>query len=227
MKYLSKWDFFCVPFLDRVKWEHPITQTIYMWMCRFVWDTDTCYPSRQKLSEVCWCGVRSIDIYIERLVDLEIIEKNRRFKEWQELSSEFKILYPPAGDAIPPAGDADEIYTPYLYIEKKEQILDLLGYEESNDNKIALWLLWKMIEIWYRVECKLDSVRDCLQWFKDKSTIYGYRTMAWDIDWSRFSMQVDKWSEYHKWKKDNIENYRSSLIKFLDTNYQGRWKQKK
>lgn len=228
MKYLVKWDFFCVPFIDRLKWEHPITQTIYMWMCRFVWDDDICYPSRQKLSDVCWCWLRSIDTYIQRLVDLNVIEKNLRFKDCEKISSEYKILYPSAGDALPSAGDAHSINTlNIIYIATKQDISDLLDYWEINDNRVVLWYLMKMIELWYLLEKDKKEIFLFIDWIKEKASIYWYRNLAGDIDRAKFTMQFDKRYEYHKYKKDKIDNFKMSLITFLAPKDNNKWKQKK
>ena len=75
MYYLEKWSYSVVPNIDKLSWENPITQIIYVWLCKFANESWVCYPSIKKLSEKCWCWLTSIREYLKRLEDIWIIEK--------------------------------------------------------------------------------------------------------------------------------------------------------
>lgn len=225
---VEKWQFTTVPYIDRIKWEHPITQSIYMWMCKFANEYWVCYPSIDKLSECCGCWVTSIKTYIQRLIDLEIILKNNRYKAWLQTSSEYFILHPTGSHhttTLKPSHDY-ELYPPII-IENKTDILNLLGEEYVQEYKQHLTCLWYMIELWYKLPANRDSILEDIQWLKDKAEIYWYRMVDWWYNWNLIKQKFDAWSEWHKEKKDKIDWYKNSVLRFLNPNNQLKWKQKK
>jgi hypothetical protein len=226
---IEKWQFTVVPYIDRVKWEHPITQVIYSWMCKFSNEEWKCYPSIEKLSECCWTGITSIKTYLQRLIDLRIIEKNYRYKEWLQTSSEYIILHPDGSHNTTSRGSPD-VYelNPLIIIREKSEILDLLGEEDTDKYKNHLICLWNMIEMWYWIEKNKSSVLSNIERVKDKADIYWYRMIDWNYDRNTLRQKFDRRKEWHIAKKDKIDNYKNSVITFLaPSDYKKWWKQKK
>jgi hypothetical protein len=103
MKY-KKGTFVVVPNIDILSGRNTEVQTLFMWLCNFADENGQCFPSRKLLAEKCGLGVRTIDKYIDMLIELRLIEKKKRFnKKKNEFSSNlYQVVIPPA---LPSATD--------------------------------------------------------------------------------------------------------------------------
>lgn len=226
---IEKWQFTVVPYIDRVKWEHPITQVIYSWMCKFSNEEWKCYPSIEKLSECCGTGITSIKTYLQRLIDLWIIKKNYRYKDKLQTSSEYIILHPDGSRDTTGRGSPDGYeLNPLIIITGKQEIYDLLGEDDVEKYKNQLTCLWYMIEMWYSLEKDRKVIIKDIERVKEKADVYWYRLIDWSYDWNTIRQKFDRRAERHKAKKDKIDNYKNSVITFLSPSEYKKWtKQKK
>lgn len=224
--YYEKWTFVVVPNIQQLEWKDPLLQILYVWMCKFSNEEWLCYPSIHRLSIVCWCSETTIKNKIKDLQDIWIIERNRRYKDNVEITSEYKIR---VGQEMTHVGQ--EVYTelnPLIIIKEKSEIVDLLGEEDTDKYKNHLICLWNMIELGYKIEKDRSSVLSNIERVKDKAEIYWYRMIDWNYDWNTLRQKFDRWKEWHIAKKDKIDNYKNSVITFLaPSDFKKWWKQKK
>lgn len=103
MKY-KKGTFVVVPNIDILAGKNTEIQTLFMWLCIFADENGQCFPSRKLLAQRCGLGIRTIDKYIDLLVELKLVDKKKRFnKKKNEFSSNlYQVVIPPA---LPSATD--------------------------------------------------------------------------------------------------------------------------
>lgn len=103
MKY-KKGTFVVVPNIDVLSGKNTEVQTLFMWLCNFADENGQCFPSRKLLAEKCGLGIRTIDKYIDMLIELRLVEKKKRFnKKKKEFSSNlYQVVIP---HALPSATD--------------------------------------------------------------------------------------------------------------------------
>ena len=93
MKY-NKGTFVIVPNINELALLPPTAQGLYLWICKFSDENGSCYPSRKKLASLLNCDMRTIDKYMQILVDNELIEKTKRKKEGtnENMSNLYQLL---------------------------------------------------------------------------------------------------------------------------------------
>ena len=103
----------------------------------------------------------------------------------------------------------------------------MLWEEDIQKYKNQLTCLWYMIELWYVIELDKNKLLENIEWIREKADIYWYRLVDWSYDWNSVRQKFDRWYERHKGKKESIDNYKNSVITFLNPNKTYKWKQKK
>lgn len=104
----DKWTFNIVPNKEIVKWEKPIVQAVYFWLCDFS-DSKTmsCYPSFKTLASCSWCSRRACIEAIKRLEEIGIIRKHERHQNNEQKSNlYYVIIIESEPDALGSAGDS-------------------------------------------------------------------------------------------------------------------------
>lgn len=69
-------------------------QVIYMWLCTYADKEGKCFPSRATLARQSGCGIRTVDKYLEKLVEEDFILKEIRRSSTgkQNLSNTYTLL---------------------------------------------------------------------------------------------------------------------------------------
>jgi len=111
-------------------------------------------------------------------------------------------------------------------ITKKEQIVELIWYEKSKKYKTALMCLRKLMDYWYKIPATKESVEEWLYWLREKWLIYGYKTPQGHIDYNEMYKKFDRRYEWHSGKWDKVQNYKSSILSFLNPNKPVKWAKK-
>lgn len=104
MKY-SKGTFATIPNIELLEGKNPILQTIYMWMCKFSNENGTCFPSQKKLSECSWTSIDSCRRYLKELEEMWILRRERRYSDWQEITSMYYLVVGGSSQQVPPSTD--------------------------------------------------------------------------------------------------------------------------
>lgn len=95
MKY-KKGSFVVVPNLESIRGKPPEYLSVFFWLCTYSNNDGTCFPSRAKLAKDCGLTDRTVDKYIELLIEDKLIEKKKRKNkttgEW--LSNLYQIMLP-------------------------------------------------------------------------------------------------------------------------------------
>ena len=112
-------------------------------------------------------------------------------------------------------------------ITTKEQVKNLLDEEYIQTYSKPLKAMMVMIEMGLVVKENKKDVADFVDWFKEKAKIYNYILPNWNYDFDWMIQRVDRWKTYHQDNKTVIEKYKSSVLQFLDSSRDKRWKQKK
>ena len=227
--YYKKWSFAVVPNIDKLSWKDALLQILYVWMCKYANEDGICYPSIHKLSTNCWLSRDTITRKIKDMEELGILVRERRFEDWQEKTSKYVIDYEwgvsaQLGD--PSAQTDTELNLFTKYIGEKVDIFDLL-WEDFDKYKNQASCFWYMVDLWYNVEYDRVKLIECFDWIRDKADLYWYRMADWSFNRNLVKQKFDKWSMYHKHKKDRIDNFKLSVIRFLDPSNDFKWKQKK
>jgi hypothetical protein len=79
MKY-KKGTFVVVPNLDILDGKPTELQTLFMWLCSYANDDGQCFPSRKALASKCGVTIKTMDKYLNILIELGLIEKTLRKK---------------------------------------------------------------------------------------------------------------------------------------------------
>ena len=100
MKY-KPGTFVLVPNLNQLSGKPSEMQVIYMWLCTYADDDGRCFPSRRTLAKESGCNIKTVDKYIQQLVDDGFIEKENRGIEGskQKLSNFYTMLLLEGGSA--------------------------------------------------------------------------------------------------------------------------------
>lgn len=80
MKY-NKGTFVTVPNIESLDKLPPISQALFMWLCKYADEDGLCYPSRKKLASHLCSTVKTVDNHIKLLIDGGFISKTNRKKE--------------------------------------------------------------------------------------------------------------------------------------------------
>lgn len=78
MAKYKKGTFTVVPNLDMLSGQCTEVQAIFLWLCHYANDSGTCYPSRKKLAKNCNMTPKTLDKYINILINTGLIEKTYR-----------------------------------------------------------------------------------------------------------------------------------------------------
>lgn len=66
-------------------------QAVYLWLCDFSNRTGECFPSKGVLSELVGCSERSLDAYMEDLINAGLVIKEDRFIENRQTSNNYYL----------------------------------------------------------------------------------------------------------------------------------------
>lgn len=93
MKYKNG-TFVLVPNLQRLATKSSELQVIYMWLCTYADKNGKCFPSRTTLAKQAGCGIKTVDKYLQQLVDDGFITKETRSKSGtkEKLSNMYQLL---------------------------------------------------------------------------------------------------------------------------------------
>lgn len=99
MKY-KPGTFVLVPNLPELGGKPSEMQVIYMWLCNYANKDGTCFPSRRTIAKESGCNIKTVDKYIQQLVDDGFIEKTNRGIDGskQKLSNIYTMLLFEVGD---------------------------------------------------------------------------------------------------------------------------------
>lgn len=114
LKY-QKGTFLVIPNKGSLAGMRPNDQVVYFWICSFADDQGTCFPSRNKLSEVTGMSSRAVFSSIEALEEKGLLKKNiRKAPKDEYLSNEYQILIKEEGGYAPGAqGVMQEVHKGY------------------------------------------------------------------------------------------------------------------
>lgn len=107
MARFNKWSFIIAPNKDYIKWEKPIIQSVYFWLCDFAWVDMKCYPSYSTIGDLAGCSRRSCIDAIARLIEIGIVKKENRYNNNDQQSNNYYIIIKSEWDAPP-----SELYAP-------------------------------------------------------------------------------------------------------------------
>lgn len=104
MKY-KKGTFTVVPNLQYLAGKPPEMQTVFFWVCSYANDDGKCFPSRSALASKAGMSIRTVDKYMEQLVELGILTKTPRLKKGtiENTSNLYQIMLP---DSSPSENDS-------------------------------------------------------------------------------------------------------------------------
>ena len=111
MKF-SKWSFIIAPNKHTLKKEKPFVQSVYFWLCDFMDEDMSCFPSFQTLAEYAGCSRRTCIEAIKRLMEIWVVRKEPRYKNNEQMTNVYFVnikeetCHPSAGDALPSEQDA-------------------------------------------------------------------------------------------------------------------------
>jgi len=93
MKY-KPGTFIVTPNKDRIKGKPSAYQTVYIWLCEHVDDSGVCYPRRKTIAQEAGCDIKTVDKYLNTMVEDGIISKTTRKKEGtnENTSNLYQIL---------------------------------------------------------------------------------------------------------------------------------------
>ncbi len=161
--------FITVPNKDVLKGKDPYLQNVFMWICSYIDENGMCFPSRNRLAEDSGVSVRTLDKYINELVELNLIVKEKRAQEGNYLSNRYWVnivevvqmtTLPPANDDTTPSASYDTLTKSILLTksinntveEEKPEIDQKLGfptpdgwygdYEGGDSETNAVWI-WR------------------------------------------------------------------------------------
>lgn len=104
MKY-ARGSFITVPSREVLRGMHPTAQAIYMWLCAYANETDSCYPSRATLAKDARCSDRTVDEMLELLLEKGLIKKKGRKEGDRQLSNLYTVMIVDRGEggSLPPS----------------------------------------------------------------------------------------------------------------------------
>jgi hypothetical protein len=79
-------------------------QALYMWLCKHANNDGDCFPSRSTLANAMGCSERSVDGYLEELIQLGLVVKEPRYINNKQTSNNY---YLPLGGAKSARGVAN------------------------------------------------------------------------------------------------------------------------
>lgn len=93
VKY-QKGTFITVPNKEQLKGKPSEMQTVFMWLNNYSDETGSCFPSRARLAKESGCNIKTVDKYLQMLVDDGFITKETRgvTGSKQKLSNMYTIL---------------------------------------------------------------------------------------------------------------------------------------
>lgn len=108
MKY-EKGTFSITPNKEVMRGKPPELQTIHFWLCERADENGICYPSRPKIAEDTGIkSLRTVDKYIQMLIDMEILVKTKRRKVGDVTNK--SNLYQITVQSVPDQGANNDTY---------------------------------------------------------------------------------------------------------------------
>lgn len=93
MKY-KKGTFVVIPNINILRGKSPEYLSVFFWLCSYANESGVCFPSRKRLAEDCGLTDRTIDKYLELLIEDSILEKKLRKKRGtkENITNLYQIL---------------------------------------------------------------------------------------------------------------------------------------
>ncbi len=206
MKY-KKGTFTIVPNLQHLEGKPPELQTVFLWICSYANDDGRCFPSRSALAKKAGMSIRTVDKYIEQLVELGLLTKTIRLKKGtiENTSNLYQIMLldaqPSENDSttpraslipltIPSINNTNLTTSPKVSVEFnfKEEMQKLI--ESSwKPNKI-MWSYFTKKGFVFQNKAQMDSAMAIAR--KPAIQLQGYNSTQIEqcMDWCQ-----DKWQE--------------------------------
>jgi hypothetical protein len=131
MKY-RKGEFVTVPNRSALHTLSVGAQALFMWICIYADEDGICFPSRSKLARNLNCAVRSVDAYLNELIEKGFITKTNRVFENEKKSSLYQIVILEGGGANSAPGGAKNNTTPGANIAHRTKT-NITKYTISDD----------------------------------------------------------------------------------------------
>ena len=103
MKY-EKGTFTIIPNKEVLRGKTPVLQTLFTWLCSYADEKGQCFPSRSTLASDIGVDIRTVDKYIEELISLGLIFKEKRKNRLKNLTNVYQIMIADGGrvlDSLP------------------------------------------------------------------------------------------------------------------------------
>lgn len=93
MKY-EKGTFVVIPNINALDGKPSEMQSIFTWLCVYANDDGKCFPARRTLANKAGCNLKSVDKYLDQLIQDGFISKETRYKDNSKelLSNMYQIL---------------------------------------------------------------------------------------------------------------------------------------
>lgn len=98
-----------------------------------------------------------------------------------------------------------------IYIQTKNDIIELIGEDIIDKHSWELYIIWKMIENWYKLSKKNKDILDMIDWVKDMAKDYLDRKEDWTLNWALGKRYTNQWEEYFKTLPPKKQNHKNSL----------------
>lgn len=100
-----------------------------------------------------------------------------------------------------------------IYIKTKQDIKDLFTDEPTfiEQNQIQLYILYRMIELWYKLISTKQKIKEDIEWLVNMISDYIPRTQDGYLNWNKARILTDWRFDYWNWMPKKPKNFKSSL----------------
>ncbi len=110
------------------------------------------------------------------------------------------------------AGELDAC-VPVESYEDIQQVIDNDEYR-INNNKLLKCIV-KMALLWYNVQKNEKTIKELVDWIKEKADIYWIKNSDWSVaQWTMLQI-FDQWYEYWISKGTKVGNHKNSVARFM------------
>ena len=101
-------------------------------------------------------------------------------------------------------------------VESYEDIQQVIDNDEYriNNNKLLKCIV-KMALLWYNVQKNEKTIKELVDWIKEKADIYWIKNSDWSVaQWTMLQI-FDQWYEYWTSKGTKVGNHKNSVARFM------------
>jgi hypothetical protein len=179
-----------------------------------------CYATNSYFAEFFWLSEDRISRIISSLHKRWYISVDIDKANWNTRIIHTLSLNPPIGENTQSYNRNNNINNKakkekIIYIKNKTELLSLI---ENNWITNELYILWIMIDLWYKLSTDKQEIENGVARVKSMMSRYIPRKEDWKLDWNKAKAETEDryiyWSNPPKWKKKPT-NFQLSLTNWV------------